>query len=322
MLAGCGNKSRTIPPKGNIFKIDLDKSHPELLIRYYFGSYVSVDGADPIKSGLIEHQDNSYYLHLDSLRISGAKVKKPSLDSDDNGVIDWDELKLFVQKTYYSARKIPTTIDEFRKAVDYSSSKTGWEVVVVDGVMTEAQRHIYVSITALTYALSHYKQNANRLIYPVGTIFVGEHRVNRQLAETTVMRKRGDGFWDFFVYDKDGRLSHETSTPPKALKAPIQCLGCHTGSKLFNPEKSYPADSPPGPHGPRGIYGVPDPVDTHWVQMFKEHSKRSDTILGIYNTLYMERLCYNKSSDMSSEMDLSLIKSLGGCEATSIHPIP
>jgi hypothetical protein len=140
---------------------------------------------------------------------------------------------------------------------------------------------------------------------------VGEHYEGEALVETTVMRKRADGYWDYFAYDASGGLASQTTTPPRALDVPTQCVGCHFGEKLFEPERSFPAEAPPGPHGPRGIY-VDDALrDAEVVAFFDEHSKRSDHVLGLYGTLFIAQLRAQEAAGSLPAADAALLDDLG-----------
>ena len=177
--------------------------------------------------------------------------------------------------------------------------------------MTTARRHIYVPEAALRSALAAYHQNGERLLYPVGTTMVGEHHLGGAHVETTAMRKRADGFWDFFTYDTEGNLAKSTNTPPRKLKTPTQCVGCHTGNKPFEPERSFPDEALPGPHGPRALY-VDDALrDPEVTAFFDEHRKRSDTVLGIYNTLFVAQLRADRRAGRLGEADVRLLEGLG-----------
>ena len=193
----------------------------------------------------------------------------------------------------------------------YREAEAAWFRVELDGVMSTARRHVYVAEDALRHALRRYQQQGERLFYPVGAAIVGEHHLDGAHVETTVMRKRADGFWDFFTYGPDGALALHTQALPRSLKTPTQCVGCHFGVKLFEPERSFPGTAPPGPHGPRAFY-VDDALrDRDVVVFFNEHSKRSDTILGIYNTLFVARLRADRRTGRLSDDDARLLENLG-----------
>lgn len=273
-------------PAGRLV-LDAGAEQPAAL-RFYFGSYLGPDGGDPFEAGVLETVDGVTYLHPERLREylpDGDAV----LDADGDGRVSEGELAAFVEQTYAAARSLPATAEAFHAATGFGGE--GWFTVELHGVMTTARRRISVREEALRAALSGYDANGKMLLYPVGTAIVGEH-VDEQGAvlETTVMQKRGDGMWDYFVYGGDGQPAPATTTEPRALRVPTQCVGCHVGNRAFEPEASFPDAAPDGQHGPRALYVPGAWRDADLVAFFDEHRKRSDHVLGLYNTLFAAKL--------------------------------
>ncbi len=292
-------------------EIDLDKSNPERLLRYYFGGYAGPDGGDPFLAGLLKDEDGHFYADLEALDArhpgTGAALQEAAGDHR----LEWEELAVFLNTTYYRARRLPPTLEAFRAEVPYLDGEQAWFHVELDGVMSTARRHVYVAEDALRHALRNYQQNGERLLYPEDAVIVGEHHLEGELVETTVLRKRSDGFWDFVTYGPDSMLALQTQALPRALKTPTQCVGCHFGNKLFEPERSFPALASPGPHGPRAFYVDESLRDRDVVVFFNEHRKRSDTVLGIYNTLFVAQLRADRRAGRLSDDDLRLLDDLG-----------
>lgn len=276
-LTGCS------PQEQGQLRIDLGKSSADRLLQFYFGAYA---GSDPFEAGLLERDGTTVFLNTAALQALHPSASPT--DANGDGTLDWDELVPFFQSTYYTARNLPPTLAAFKEAVPYGGAP--WFTVELDGVMTTARRHIFIEKEALRAALRGYTAAGQQLMYPVGTTVVGEHRRGETVVEVTVMQKRGDGFWDFFTYGPDGRLAPATQAAPRALKSPVQCVGCHLGTRQFEPEKSFPAPAPDGPHGPRAVHVPPSLRNADVVAYFDEHRKRSDTVLGVYNTLFVSGL--------------------------------
>ena len=292
-------------------EVDLDKANPERLLRYYFGGYVGPDGGDPFSTGLLAAEDGRFYIDAAVLEASRPGLGTPLAEAAGDRRLDWDELAGFLNASYYTARNLPPTLAAFRAETPYRDAEAAWFHVELDGVMSTARRHVYVAEDALRAALRGYQAQDEQLFYPVGTAIVGEHHLDGEHLETTVMRKRGDGFWDFFTYGPDGTLAARTQALPRALKTPTQCVGCHFGAKLFEPERSFPAAASPGPHGPRAFYVDEALRDREVVVFFDEHRKRSDTVLGIYNTLFVARLRADRRAGRLSDDDGRLLERLG-----------
>ena len=311
-LAACGAPEQEAEQTATTrLEIDLDKSDTERLLRYYFGGYVGPDGGDPFAAGLVIDDEGTYYADVETLDAQRPGVGVALREAAGDQRLEWEEMEAFLKATYYRARSLPPTLAAFRADVPYEGGEEAWFHVELDGVMSTARRHVYVAEEALRYALRHYRQNDDRLLYPEGTTIVGEHRLDGERIETTILLKRGDGFWDFVTYGPDGSLALETQALPQALKTPTQCVGCHFGKKLFEPERSFPALASPGPHGPRAFY-VDDALrDGEVAAFFNEHRKRSDTILGIYNTLFVARLRADRRAGRLAPADAALLADLG-----------
>lgn len=307
-LTGCSSRSDA-PPLAAWVRIDLEKSNQKRLLRYYFGGYVPTEGADPFEAGLVRQEGSTFY--LDPTRLPEA-LSARLVDADGNEVLGWKEVEAFLQATWYQARAVPPTLADLHARAPYQQPGAPWLKVEVDGAMTFARRRLWVAESALRDALRDYWRNGERLLYPVGTTIVGEHHHDGQHIETTAMRKRADGFWDFFVYDQAGHLVDTMAARPKALRVPTQCVGCHFGTRSFEPERSFPAPPPtPGPDGPRALHVGAELRSEAVTTFFNEHRKRSDTILGLYNTLFVARLLEARRQGTLPASDAALLDSLG-----------
>lgn len=271
LLAGC----RATPP--DRLRLDLERRDPEPLLRTYFGGYLGPEGGDPFAAGLLVKDGEALYV-VPSVLQAAVGTAAAALDADGSGTVDGDELTAFVQATYHAARAYPATFEAL--GVD----SAGAYALEVHGVMTAARRRVFVPQGALDSAIARHRATG-ALVYPTGTTIWGRHAAPD--GETTVMRKRADGHWDFFVYDAAGRLAPRTTGAPRPLNAPTQCVGCHFGTRLFEPEKSFPADAPSGPDGPRALY-TPH-RDIALTRQLDEHARRSDRVLGLYATTYLAR---------------------------------
>lgn len=288
----------------------LDKGDPERLLRYYFGGYAAPEGADPFARGLLVMRDGHYYVHLDSLEARYPGAASLLVDANRDTRFDWDELEAFIEATYYTARQLPPSLADLQQAAPYATDTTRWMRLELDGVMTNARRRLFVSRDAIRQALRAFHANGEQVLYPVGTVMVGEHYLEGRRVETTAMRKRADGYWDFFVYGRNDSLAAQTGTGPRVLKAPVQCVGCHFGNRLFEPEESFPARALPGPHGPRQLYVDAGLRDAEVTTFFNEHRKRSYTILGVYSTLFVAQLRAERRAGRLAPEDAALLEAL------------
>ncbi|NNF59409.1 MAG: hypothetical protein HKN04_14330 [Rhodothermaceae bacterium] len=303
-LAACGEGADGL-------RVDLDKSNEERLLHYYL-SGLAAEGEDPEGTGLLGRDGTAFVLRPEALDPS---VRDALRDANDDGTLDWDEFVAFIEATYYDARGLPPTLDAFRADAGFAASDSSWVTLDVDGVVTAARRRIYVREDALRETLEGYREAGEQIIYPAGTVFIAEHWLDGQVVETTVKRRRADSFWDFAVYDASGQRVPATSTAPRALRAPVQCVGCHLGQRRFDPEKSFPAAAPEGPYGPRTIHIAEAlraaPTTAEATALFNEHAKRSDGVLGLYATLYTAQLLADREAGVLAPEDAVLLDQLG-----------
>ena len=307
LLSACTRPTDGPPPAGDRLAVDLDKSNEERLLRYYLGGYVDREGGDPVEAGLMLTDDGLAInpQHLD------VQYRRKLEDTNGDGTLDWDEFEAFVEATYADARDLPASLDSLLRWNAAPEADSAWFTVEMDGVMTTARRRVRVQVAALREAIEGYRDHSNTLRYPEGTLFIGEHLVDGAVVETTVKRRRADGFWDFAVYDAQGQRADSTTTEPRALRTPIQCVGCHLGQRQFDPEKSFPAQAPDGPHGPRIIHVPVTMRNLQVVQFFDEHAKRSDGVLGLYATLYTSQLIADRLSGTIAPADAALLERIG-----------
>ncbi|HLA63866.1 MAG TPA: hypothetical protein VK610_05530, partial [Rhodothermales bacterium] len=229
-LAACGEGEIDVATAERV-PLDLDKRDAERLARYYLGGLAAVEGADPVEAGLLEVDGSDLYVNPQRLRPE-VRAALVAADTGSPGRIDWDEFTAFVEATYATARALPPTIDGLRAAHgDWHDDATWFGYDVEGSAMTRARRHLRVPVAALREAIAAAAAGSGP-VYPAGTLIVGEHLgADGAVLETTIKRRRADGFWDFAVYGPDGRLAEATATPPRPLRAPVQCAGCHLGQR-------------------------------------------------------------------------------------------
>jgi hypothetical protein len=308
VLAGCGGGPVDVQTAEAV-PLRLERTNAERLVRSILGGYAAAGGADPFAAGLVSGSGDDLTLHPQRL---GDAARAALRDADGDGALSWAEFSVLAQpEAYYAARALPPTVAALRATEPYATDDPAWFSVDVDGVMTAARRRVYVREAALRTAVEAFA-GGGALAYPSGTWIVGEHLGDDgAVVETTVKRRRADGFWDFGVYAADGRLAPSTTTEPRPLRAAIQCTGCHLGQKRFEPEKSFPAAAPDGPFGAMA-YHVPDAWrSAEATARFDEHARRSDGVLGLYATLWTGRMLAARANGTAAPGDLALLERLG-----------
>ncbi len=288
--APTGPNSRPLPEDGWLH-LDLGRRASLELIGYYAGGMLS-PASDPVEAGLVVHHDDAFYLNLDSLAVTDS-LAADQLRSAASGEssIEWDAFAAFLEDMYPRFRRQPPTVGRlFEEAGFDGPEDADWISVEVTGVMSTMRRRVSIERARLADALERYDEEGEAIVYGRGTVFIAEHIEDGVVREVTAMEKRTDGHWDFHAYGPDGTPARQTAARPRALRVPTQCVGCHFGSKLYEPEKSFPAPAADGPHGPRALHVGASQRNPAIVQFFDEHRKRSDHVLGLYATLYVSEL--------------------------------
>jgi len=307
LLIAAGCSKTTDRDRATGVRLDLDRLNEQPYVEFYFGPYAP-PGSTIFESGLIQEQSGSFFLDLKvlaSVYSFASELQAPASD----GILTWEELSPFMSAHYYDVVGAPPSLADFLDRADQTD--IDWMDVEVDGVMTNATRHVLIPKSAVRKGLEEFSDNGEQLLYPVGTRILADHVINDAVAETTAMQKRTDGYWDFFVFDSNGQLAAETATPPKNLVVPTQCAGCHLGSRLYDPEKSFPGTARPGPDGPRRIHVGDRQKNSKALRFLDEHRKRSDGILGLYGTIYLANLLADRGDGTINAEDAALLNKLG-----------
>jgi len=297
LVSACATGNEDTPgrdsndPGDDVVRIEADDDDSGRLLRFYFGSFLggsTSDSSDPVEAGILEKRENSWYLRApvpDELDSSGLLTNLFSTAMEE-GLLTEDLLGEFVQRHYYDARGFPETLAEWTSRNE-EWSEPEWFRIEVQGSMVPQRRITWVNRSNIEYALDSMQSLDDPVLYPGGTVFVGEHLRDGVVEETTLMRKRSDGFWDYWAYDAEGKLTDVIRKEPRDMLIPTRCTGCHYGDRQFEPERSFPATAQPGPSGERALYIPESWRRSDVASALQEHARRSDTILGLYATLYL-----------------------------------
>ena len=283
-------------------EVTLEGEGAQRLLRFYFGSYTS---EDPFEIGLLNERGGRFYVDLAVLREFGPELAQKLNAMASGGVVSPDSLRTAVQMTYYHARNLPERLSEFSDRWVIDNAIT----FEVNGPVTNYLRRITLSESALQSAIWNYYENGEKIRYAVGTAIKAEHVQGTRVVETTAMVRRSDGFWDFATYDSTGALTSHTLPNDRALATPTQCAGCHFGNKGFEPEQSWPLEPTEAPGDVRKWYTGPRDIEV--AEFFSEHFRRSDTLLGLYATVYVSNLRAQRTAGSLDSSAIALLNHLG-----------
>ena len=292
-VAGCtsrtGSDDSRLPSEdaGSMVPINFDGNNADQLLRFYFGSFLGPEGGDPVEAGILEKREKTWYLRsphsVDGIPASLQQLYETASRA---GELSEDALEAFIQSTYYEARDFPATLEEMLER-DGFWSEPEWFRIDVQGSMVSLRRTTWIRRSDIEKALDRMEKLDDPVMYDPATLIVGEHLEGSRTVETTLMKKRQDGFWDYWAYDEDGRLTDVVRKDPRDMLVPTRCTGCHYGDRLFEPERSFPALARPGPNGERALYIPEQWRNADLSSTMQEHARRSDTVLGLYATLFL-----------------------------------
>lgn len=255
--------------------------------------------------------DGPLALRLDSLALFAPSLAAAARSRVEDGVLTREGFAASIGETYRPSANLPpdrTALwDLIGGPPDVDSEQGDWASYEVSGSMTRFRRRIHIRRDAVRDALGRFARG-DGLRYDDGTVVVGEHLEEGVVRETTAMIRRPDGFWSFVAYDQSGAPIDSIDGTPDPLGVPGDCFGCHYGTRLFEPERSFPGQARPGPTGPRSVH-VPDAYrDVGLVQTLQEHARRSDGLLGLSATLYVAHLKNGAPIDSLDQVILDVFR--------------
>ncbi len=303
-LACVGCATRSADPEVAI--LSFESRQPERMAAFFLGAYgTSAEVASALS------KDGPLALRLDSLSVFAPSLAVAARIRVKDGVLTREGFAAAIAETYVLSADIPSTRDELWDLLgdmpDSEEAERDWVTYEVSGSMTRFRRRIHIRRDAVRDALGRFARGGE-LRYANGTVVVGEHLEAGVMRETTAMIRRPDGFWSFVAFDESGAPIDSIDGTPDRLGVPGDCFGCHYGTRLFEPERSFPGQARPGPAGPRSIH-VPDSYrDAGVVQVLQEHARRSDGLLGLPATLYVARLKGGEPTDSLDQVILGALR--------------
>lgn len=279
LLLGCSS------PPDRIF-IPLEGSQGRTIARFYSGM---VQG-NTSEEWILE-DSTGLSIRLRALRTLSAQLAS-TLDEirDGRDHLERDQWNRFLQAVVEQSTSLPGSLAElFPSGLPHTTEDSYFRLKVY-GAMTTLLREIYVPRQALEDGLLNYWDRGGMLQYPAGTVIAAYHKNSSgETLEVTVKKRRSDGFWDFGVYDSSGRNVRHSSSPPTPYAAPVQCVGCHLGNMLYEPEESFIIGREGKTEGEYLVLGN-HPRNPKIVELLDEHARRSDHVLGVYGTVYLTEI--------------------------------
>ncbi|MBI4551944.1 MAG: SUMF1/EgtB/PvdO family nonheme iron enzyme [Candidatus Latescibacteria bacterium] len=222
-----------------------------------------------------------------------------------------DEIQAYLKTRYYELTRPYPTLQALLRDHPYRNN-SDWLTVPVDSETFFRRRVLRINKDRVVDALIAYFDNHDRLIYPEGTVIVAESLDKQgRFVEAEVLRKRGDTFWNFAVYDSQGRLIRKTiafdengnpGSESDGFIVPDNCAVCHRIDRLdFSGDPESPVRSPvrgffhrlPG-RVPQ-IHLGPEYYDhMAFTELTETSAKLKDGVFGVYGSLLLSELVGRK----------------------------
>ena len=152
-----------------------------------------------------------------------------------------DEIQAYLQDHYYELTKPYPNLQALSREHPFRDNPN-WLTIPVDSATFSRRRVLHINKDRITDALITYFNFQDRLIFPEGTVIVAESEdKGGKFVDAEVLRKRGDGFWNFAVYDAQGKLvkkaiafdeDGEPSVNKTGFIVPDTCALCHRVDRL------------------------------------------------------------------------------------------
>ncbi|MFN8009435.1 MAG: SUMF1/EgtB/PvdO family nonheme iron enzyme [Terriglobia bacterium] len=117
-----------------------------------------------------------------------------------------DEIQAYLKDHYYELTRPYPSLQALLREYPFSNNPN-WLEIPVDSATFSRRRVLHISKDRIADALITYFNFQDRMIFPEGTVIVAESMdKNGGFVDAEVLRKRGDGFWNFAVYNAQGKL--------------------------------------------------------------------------------------------------------------------
>jgi formylglycine-generating enzyme required for sulfatase activity len=217
------------------------------------------------------------------------------------------EIGSYMEKHYYELTQPYPDLEALRSAHPYRGNPN-WLEVPIDSATFHRRRVLRINKDRIADALAAYFENNNRLIYPQGTVIVAESFAKQgRFSEAEVLTKRADTFWNFAVYDAQGRLTRQTvafneaGEPDEARQGflvPESCALCHRIDRLdFSGDEQAPSRAPIRSffhHLPARVPQIHLSAEYYDHMAFTELTEATarikDSVFGVYGSLLLSEL--------------------------------
>jgi formylglycine-generating enzyme required for sulfatase activity len=281
-----------------------------------------------LQSNIVRRRGKELYIDLDQVPSEKAAIlRQIAAQQPPANDINREEMGLYMEKHYYELTNPYPALQVLLRDYPYRDNPD-WLTVPVDSETFHRLRILRIDKNKVTAALTSYFDNNDRLLYPQGTLIAAESFDKKGVfVEAEVLRKRGDGFWNFAVYDHDGALipssvafNDEGEVDPggQGFKPSQDCAACHRPDRLdLSGDPEAPARVPIRaffhrlPARVPQIHLGPEYYDhMAFTELTEANAKQKDGVFGVYGSLLLSELAGRKRLATLTENDKSRYKRL------------
>ena len=254
------------------------------------------------------------FLWLDLTKVPQEKAalfKQIAARSRPADEMSLDEIQAYLQDHYYELTKPYPNLEALFRDHPYRDNPD-WLTIPVDSATFSRRRVLRINKDRIADALITYFNFQDRLIFPEGTVIVAESQEKSgKFLDAEVLRKRADGFWNFAVYDAQGRLvkkaiafneDGEPAPEKPGFVVPDSCALCHRLDRLdLSGDPESPALSPVRGYFHRlparvpQIHLGPEYYDhMAFTELTEANGKAKDGVFGVYGSLLLSELAGRK----------------------------
>jgi formylglycine-generating enzyme required for sulfatase activity len=281
---------------------------------YQLQTMLGADADSPrvMDGRIVQRQGKELYIDLDRLAPKHAgTLRHIASGGASRGDISLTAMNAYMDSRYYQLTQPYPTLQALLKENPYRNNPN-WMTIPVDSSTFHRRRVLYIDKDRITEALESYFSNNDLLIYGNGTVIAAESfDKHGAFVEAEVLRKRGDTFWNFSVYDSRGAIVPESvafdengEPDPKTagLRTSRDCAVCHRIDRLdLSGDPEAPVRSPVRgffhrlPARTPEIHLGPEYYDhMAFTELTEANAKRKDGVFGVYGSLLLSELVSRK----------------------------
>jgi formylglycine-generating enzyme required for sulfatase activity len=281
---------------------------------YQLQTMLGADSDSPsvMDGKIVRRQGKELYIDPGRLTPEHARtLRQLSSGEASQGDISLTAMDAYMDTRYYQLTQPYPTLEALLKEHPYRDNPN-WMVIPVDSSTFHRRRVLHIDKDRITEALLSYFGNNDFLIYGRGTVIVAESfDKHGSFVEAEVLRKRGDAFWNFSVYDSRGAIVpasitfDEDGEPDPAtpgLHSSRDCAICHRLDRLdLSGDPDAPVRSPIRnffqrlPARTAEIHLGPEYYDhMAFTKLTEANGKRKDGVFAVYGSLFLSELAGRK----------------------------